>query len=387
MNIEKIKETLNGVTTIIKNHENDLDKDGSRFNIFSILGVSSFEVRLHSNFIAELLDSKGSHGYKNEFCKLFISQLIPFEKNEIIAKFNFENYKIEIEKSTGIINQDYTNGGRIDIVITDNQKRRIIIENKIFASDQQNQLLRYFNFDKKAILLYLTLEGNEPSSWSTNNQIQNDIDFHCISYKSFISRWLENCINLSKDKPNVSETIKQYLQIIKNYTDQNQFKKMTTDIINLISQNKDFYNAIDDITQSYHTFRQNVNDKFWRQIRLKKPNQTICTTESGINVKFEIAEDGDGFYYGFYLEKDENNIKGTDENVYSLATIFKEVSPTFVTNDNYIGWTYSNIFRKFWWIDKETIFELNNEAEMNNFTDQIVNEIDQYISELKNRIK
>lgn len=44
-------------------------------------------------------------------------------------------------------------------------------------------------------------------------------------------------------------------------------------------------------------------------------------------------------------------------------------------------------FRKFWWIDKGTIFELNDEAEMNNFTDQIINEIDQYINELKKRIK
>jgi hypothetical protein len=387
MSSEMVRNNLSKVISITKKWDDELDKDGSRFNIFSILNVSSNEVRLHSNFIAELLNHKGTHSFRNEFCKLFISQLLPFEKNNLVANFNFENYNVEVEKSTGLINQNYTSGGRIDILITDNQKRRIIIENKIFASDQQNQLLRYYNFDKQGILLYLTLNGNEPNEWSTNNEIQNNKDFHCISYKSFISNWLENCIVLSKDKPKVSETISQYLHVIKNYTNQNIQNKMTNEIVNLIANNKEFYNSIDEITNSYNIFRQSVNEKFWREIRNKKPNQTILTTEKGIDVKFDIEEDGDGFYFGFYLEQNGVSIKGTSESVTDLANTFKEISATFITNDNYIGWTYSNAFRKFWWIDKERIFELNDETEMNEFTDQIVNEIDEYINEIKKRVK
>ena len=382
-----VRNNLSNVISIIKKWDDELDKDGSRFNIFSILNVSSNEVRLHSNFIAELLNHKGTHSFRNEFCKLFISQLLPFEKNNIVANFNFENYNVEVEKSTGLINQNYTSGGRIDILITDNQKRRIIIENKIFASDQQNQLLRYYNFDKEGILLYLTLNGNEPNEWSTNNEIQNNKDFHCISYKTFISKWLEKCIVLSKDKPKVSETISQYLHVIKNYTNQNIQNKMTNEIVNLIANNKEFYNSIDEITNSYHIFRQSVNEKFWREIRNKKPNQTILTTEKGIEVKFDIEEDGDGFYFGFYLEQNGVRIKGTSESATDLANTFKEISATFITNDNYIGWTYSNAFRKFWWLEKERIFELNNGNEMNEFTDQIVNEIDEYINEINKRIK
>ena len=387
MSSEMIRNNLSKVISITKKWDDELDKDGSRFNIFSILNVSSNEVRLHSNFIAELLNHKGAHSFRNEFCKLFISQLLPFEKNNIVANFNFENYNVEVEKSTGLINENYTSGGRIDILITDNQKRRIIIENKIFASDQQNQLLRYYNFDKKGILLYLTLNGNEPNEWSTNNEIQNNKDFHCISYKDFITNWLEKCIVVSKDKPKVSETISQYLHVIKNYTNQNIQNKMTNEIVNLIANNKEFYNSIDEITNSYHIFRQSVNEKFWREIRNKKPNQTILTTEKGIDVKFDIEEDGDGFYFGFYLEQNDERIKGTSESVTELANTFKEISSSFITNDNYIGWTYSNAFRKFWWMDKERIFELNDETEMNEFTDQIVNEIDVYINEIKKRVK
>ena len=387
MNLEIVKNSLIEVISIINKWDDELDKDGSRFNIFSILNVSSNEVRLHSNFIAELLNHKGTHSFRNAFCKLFISQLLPFEKNNIVANFNFDNYNVEVEKSTGLINQNYTSGGRIDILITDNQKRRIIIENKIFASDQQNQLLRYYNFDKQGILLYLTLNGNEPNDWSTNNEIENNKDFHCISYNSFISNWLEKCIVLSKDKPKVSETISQYLHIIKNYTNQNIQIKMTNEIVNLIANNKEFYNSIDEITNSYHIFRQSVNEKFWREIRTKKPNQTILTTEKGIEIKFDIEEDGDGFYFGFYLEQNGESINGTSESVIDIANTFKEISSTFITNANYVGWTYSNAFRKFWWIDKERIFELNDETEMNEFTDQIVNEIDEYINEIKKRVK
>ena len=122
---------------------------------------------------------------------------------------------------------------------TRKQKRRIIIENKIFAGDQQNQLLRYYNFDKQGILLYLTLNGNEPSEWSTNNEIQNNKDFHCISYKVFITNWLEKCIVLSKDKPKVSETIFQYLHIIKSLTNQPETMEHSIEVRNAILKNLD----------------------------------------------------------------------------------------------------------------------------------------------------
>jgi hypothetical protein len=212
-------------------------------------------------------------------------------------------------------------------------------------------------------------------------------DFYCISYHTFISKWLEKCIELSKNKPKVSETISQYLHIIKNYTQQNAKNKMVNEITNLIAGSKEFYNSIDDITQSYHMFRQNVNEKFWKQIRSKKPCIVICKTQNGIDIKFDIEEDGDGFYFGFFLEKNNEKIEGTSESVIDLANTFKEISASFITNHNYIGWTYSNAFRKFWWLDKEKIFDLNDDTEMNNFTDQIVNEIDQYIDEINKRIK
>ena len=71
MNIQSIKDNLLKVVSIVKKHEDEMDKDGSRFNIFSILNLSPNEVRLHSNFIAELLNRKGTHSFNNNFCRLF----------------------------------------------------------------------------------------------------------------------------------------------------------------------------------------------------------------------------------------------------------------------------------------------------------------------------
>ena len=45
---------------------------GVNFNIFNILDVSSKEVKLHSNFLAEMLNPKGSHMQGDTFLKLFL---------------------------------------------------------------------------------------------------------------------------------------------------------------------------------------------------------------------------------------------------------------------------------------------------------------------------
>lgn len=338
MNIEIIKENLKKVIEIVERNNAEMDETASRFNIFYTLSWALYEVN-HSKFIAMLLDKKGTHSFGNEFCKYFF-ELLPFDKNNIVSGFNFDDYVVEVEKLAGEINQDYTSGGRIDI--TDKSNKRIIIENKIYASDQQNQLLRYYNFDPNALLLYLTLDGKTPTEWSTNNEIQNNTHFHCISYKDFILKWLEKCVEKSKHKPKprVSETISQYLSVIEDYTHQNHNDKMTEEIVKLLAENKDFYNAIDDINQAYYIFRNKVQEKFWEQIEDKSQNRLIYETKNGLKIKFNIDEDANEFFFGFFVE----NSNGQIEIVSELKSIFN----TFYSNHYYIGWTHSRFFRKFY---------------------------------------
>lgn len=50
------------ISAICKRYEEIAKLTGENFNIFQILGLQTSEVRLHSAFLAELLNSKGLHG-------------------------------------------------------------------------------------------------------------------------------------------------------------------------------------------------------------------------------------------------------------------------------------------------------------------------------------
>jgi hypothetical protein len=130
---------------------------GENFNIFRILGLETREVRTHSAFLGELLNPAGSHGLRDTFLKLFL-KLIDF------PDFDASRARLVVEQHIGQIDADYTQGGRIDIYL-EAAGQYIFIENKIYASDQQNQLGRYQAYRPNARLLYLTLDGSEPTTW------------------------------------------------------------------------------------------------------------------------------------------------------------------------------------------------------------------------------
>lgn len=202
---------------VIVDHEKEVQDGmlsrGEKFNVFNILGLWSDEVRLHSAFLAELLNPNGTHGLKDKFLKKFC---------EVVGFDNFptKNAIVTTEAHIGYINEDCTEGGNIDILIeSEDKKWAIVIENKIYAVDQNKQLLRYDNFLKKfaySKLIYLTLDGHEASDFSKCD-IKDD---ECISYKSEIRDWLDYCIEQSVKLPLVRETLCQYKTLIDQLTNQ-----------------------------------------------------------------------------------------------------------------------------------------------------------------------
>jgi hypothetical protein len=144
---QTIPHLLQQVTTITKKYDELATITGERYNVFGILGISTDEVRMHSAFIANLLDSNGSHGCGSILLKLFIAQqstkCIETDFIKRLEEFESESSKTKTEHHIGFINEDATEGGRIDILITDSNGKHIIIENKIYAGDQQLQLVRY----------------------------------------------------------------------------------------------------------------------------------------------------------------------------------------------------------------------------------------------------
>ena len=215
----------------------EADRRGENFNIFNILGVTSDETRTHSAFIAELLDPSGSHGLGNQFLQSFV------DTDDCLRYWNFatKSAKVLKELSIGGKNEDCSEGGRIDIAVESNGKA-IIIENKIYAGDQEKQLVRYYNYGATNCpngfrLLYLTLDGSDASEWSKGELTLNE-DYYAIAYNHEISDWLQRCIESSARHPLVRETLIQYQNLINQLTMNSMDKNSQEELLELMSDPK-----------------------------------------------------------------------------------------------------------------------------------------------------
>ena len=70
-------------------------KRGEKFNIFNILNLSQDETKLHTPFIAELLNPKGSHGMNDAFLREFI------EESGIDTELDTKEATVKTEYSIG----------------------------------------------------------------------------------------------------------------------------------------------------------------------------------------------------------------------------------------------------------------------------------------------
>lgn len=201
------------------------EEEGKCFNVFSALQLCSNEVRLHSRLLAVLLNPKAEHGLGYKFLKSFL-RAIGLQQDYIS-----DCKEPMVERSVGEVTD--TTGGRIDIILEDGkQKHAIIIENKIYANDQPNQLLRYHNYGKEQFgehnfkLIYLTLDGCEPSESS----LGGEFEFIKLSYEQDILNLLEDLAQSIPPKP-VRSTIEDYIKIIKQLTYQDMETEYKNNLI------------------------------------------------------------------------------------------------------------------------------------------------------------
>ncbi len=214
-----------------------------KFNVFSCLLDKTDEVCLHSRFISSLIDPKGSHGLGYAPLDFFLSILD--------SSFQYNKESLEIYPSS----EDWGEHKKIDILLIDRKTRHaIILENKINACDsnheEEGQLERYYRRiieedhipEGNVEVFYLTVDGHEPSqeSVSTSSKYKSLPDIvQCITYGTEISQWLQKCLQVSYNKPYIRETIAQYLNLIKEMTNDNTEVEDRLEIIKLISKNED----------------------------------------------------------------------------------------------------------------------------------------------------
>jgi len=258
-----IKNLLQQVSIIQKKYDDLAEYSGEHYNVFEILGVKNDELS-HSSILTNLLNTNGTHGQKDLFLKLFIETVKnTFENDEpkmqLFKDFDTKNSKAEKEKFAGRVNYKDEQGGRIDIIIND-RKNNIIIENKIYAGDQPLQLVRYNEYDKKAPILYLTLDGKDASEGSKKN-LKCGHEYACISYQIDIVSWLEKSIKEMANKPIVRETLNQYLFLIKNLTNLSNNTKMSEEIIKIIMNDKDNFESFITLINSQNNLKAEILKK------------------------------------------------------------------------------------------------------------------------------
>lgn len=264
------------------------------FNIFSILLKSNDEVNLHSKFIYELLNPKGSHQQGRLFLDLFLEQV-----------------GIELEETNSM--EVFREKENLDILLRTSEDA-VIIENKIDTQDHSLQLSRYWeSIESKGYkasnihLLYLTLWGEKPSELGMQDKVST------LSYRQDIVRWLKKSIEQVSHIPVLKETLEQYLSLIQVLTKQIKEESVETALKDLLLQGDNLQQIIA-LESTVREVKIQVQLEFWETLlgqlmphyafRFYNVNNTQKGLEESVRRYYELQKNGKD--YGIEYQVDEN---------------------------------------------------------------------------------
>ncbi|MCY3793470.1 MAG: PD-(D/E)XK nuclease family protein [Gammaproteobacteria bacterium] len=192
------------------------------FNVFAVLRNEGDEVNLHSRFLHALLDHVDPLSGTRENLREFVLGVVGDDD------FAVDGALVERESN------------HIDLLIA-NDIEAIVIENKIWAGDQEQQLQRYMEalvrqgYDEESIrLVYLTPFGKKPSEQSIGSipleQIQR------VSYRDDLPNWLIGCQQRAVDDPGLRESIAQYRRLILRMTNNDYEAKHMNELKELLGR-------------------------------------------------------------------------------------------------------------------------------------------------------
>ena len=381
------------VSRKIKEQRIEKFERGENYNIFNDLGFMSDEVHLHSMFLANLLNPKGSHGQRGKFLEAFLKML---QKSfSAISADNLElditNASVEVEKYIG--RQTDSEGGRIDIYLTDG-KHSIIIENKIYAVDQYHQMLRYWNYgmsqkgndtEKSFVLIYLTLDGCSPSKESLGEYLKEN-DIVCLSYKSDIRGWLDHCVELASRTPLVRETINQYISTIDILT--NNVMEDNKELLDILSKEENLDAVFDIIDSKENLINHIINDEFIPKLKdlAEDKGLEICgnykrnwvsdrypgahfqkTGWKFLDLAFQFESVGlDRMVFGFVC-KGESNRSDVPTSVWEKVQEHYSISSPIKDKNNDL-WIHKDFIGNKNWNNSQAIKDLLNGKTLNDFS-------------------
>ena len=277
MDLKAIQQLLQEAQPILqksKAEKKEREAKGEYFSVFEYLNFSRFEEQLHTPFLRMLLDKDANHGVGKGFLEAFLKEVV--KKLKLDFQYDINSSHVEYQDvylgNKKISAVGTSTGGKIDILLHDDKKHAIIIENKFdrygnAAQDQEKQLERYYNYGKKYkdfILIYLTPSGQYASENSTG---PNKITYYPMSYdlsddKPNILFWLDACLNISKGCPRIHEVIKQYITFIK---DTRHIMEDQNDLLNLLLS-KDNLDVTLRILRDEQMIKEKIRRDFCKQL-------------------------------------------------------------------------------------------------------------------------
>jgi hypothetical protein len=353
--------------------------DKRDFNIFEILNLENDEVRLHSRILKYFIE-KDIEG----FIQSIPTEYWPF--NNKPEGNSFLDVLIEVPAYS---EHEILGDGRIDLLIRFNHFS-IIIENKIYASDQNHQLIKYFKYGQTTghdfLLIYLTPSGTMPQRQSfeimdtvTDSGIHNlsvEKSFQLLSYKKNILSWL------SRYQKNVKEfsvehiTLSQYIEVLNKICgimDDKQKERIIGLMSNEAISSKLFY-----LKHDINTIESKIHD-FWKktaqQSHLAVSNiseNTVCYKDGSIMLDiFQKSRN----HINFYLEYKTNFHEAAFCGIWFNSSYLSQLQPILTKHKVQITDGF---------IDKKLIIAYSKESAIQNFiNDKSENDIQDIVKEIE----
>jgi hypothetical protein len=203
-------------------HNRDFEKLNRKFNAFNplkVLRVDSFEIR-HSNVLSWLLDYKGNHGLGSVFLEKLIGKIyMKSENDQLLSQSNDFLKILSLKYGDWRISREVpTDKGRlIDLMlVSDENKMAILIENKYDSGESINQLNDYEKFilsnqeylEYTFIPVYLTLREDEPSNPNYWTLFYSDVvevlefilDFHKDAISEEVVGFLKDYLDILQER-------------------------------------------------------------------------------------------------------------------------------------------------------------------------------------------
>ena len=311
-----------------------LYEDSSRFNLLSIIEKDRDEAHVHSKVIYSLLSQNWGKKDKETFLTLFLKE-IGIEDDNIYDK----NWEVTREKAFDLD----TIKGRLDFEIK-SKDCIYIIEMKIDAGDQPEQLIRYQEFakeqHKKYKIFYLTLDGHNASKKSIgeeeNLEENQKVEYTNISFKEEILNWLENCLKLVEGKENKLACINQYIASINKILGEKE-TKIKDNILKSVKDIKTAITIYEKLNDKLQVTLENFMSLLKEKLRTRLPNEIIYYKKYVKNYYNYTLDKNPQDYPGIYIVLAENKSKNSN---YYRFVLKLELSPEltacfgFIKNDS-----------------------------------------------------